>query len=119
MKNFDWIYEIKDYEHHLRDAIKDRDDLKILWDLLAEHSGTEAFIRFNEEFIKTGIKPIEEPFNRLKKIYVYQHRNDPIDKLARKLWLDKRTIFKWKQEFGSAKVSGYDNKTIGLFDQEN
>ncbi|GAB4287204.1 MAG: hypothetical protein Kow0098_03400 [Ignavibacteriaceae bacterium] len=117
MINLNWVFEIKDWEKELAKKIEDYDDLRELLQILNRTSGAEAFVAINEAFLKTSIKPLEKPFNELKKVYVYQHRNYPVRKLARKLGVEETTIYAWLREFGVERGSAAkDNKTINMFE---
>jgi len=94
-----------------------REDMPLLLEILLNCQGYDAFIKINETFLKTGIKPIEKPIIQLKKIYVYQnHNNKTVPQLARKVNIDERVIMKWLQNSGIKKNGKRDAKTGDLFD---
>lgn len=117
MNQLNWITNIENYEQHLEELLKDYDDLKLLYQILQNKSGSDAFLSIASTFLKTNLKVIEKPFNEMKKIYVYQNRSLPVNKLAREMGVDERTIYSWLSDFGCKKNgSNKDEKTIDMFE---
>lgn len=117
MNQLNWITDIENYEQHLSNLLKEYDDLKLLYDILQQKSGSEAFLSIASTFLKTNVKIIEKPFNEMKKVFVYQNRDLPVAKLAREMGVDERTIYSWLAEFGCKKNGGVkDSKTIDMFE---
>lgn len=117
MNQLSWITNIENYEQHLEDLLKDYDDLKLLYEILQKKSGSDAFLSIASTFLKTNLKVIEKPFNEMKKVYVYQNRSLPVNKLAREMGVDERTIYAWLSDFGCRKNgNNKDDKTIDMFE---
>lgn len=104
MKILAWITEIENYKYHVREAIKDREDLQIFLDILievnGEEKGIESFIAIYEMFAKSDVKFLEAPMAELQKIYAFQNRNMPAKAISRKLDIDTITIYRWWRENG-------------------
>lgn len=120
MSRLSFILEIDNYKKHLRDVLKNHadGDLHLLLKSLENQSGDEAFVNVAGTFLKTQILFPEKPFNELKKIYLYQNKNMPVGKLARKLDVDIRTIYIWLAEMG-IKRNGSSESNPGFFDEED
>ena len=119
MSRLNFILEIRDWEKHLVDVIRDHadGDLYLLYKTVKDKTGTEAFLSVLETFLKTQIIFPEKPVVQLKKIYLMQNKNLPAGHLARKLDVDTRTIFAWLAEMG-IKRNGSGSDTPGLFDEK-
>lgn len=117
MNQLSWITDIENYEQHLCELLKEYGDLKLLYDILQQKSGPEAFLDIASTFLKTNIKIVEKPFNEMKKVYVYQNRDLPVAKLAREMGVDERTVYAWLAEFGCKRNgNNKDDKTIDMFE---
>ena len=118
MNRLNFILEIRDWEKHLIDVIKNHadGDLFLLYNTLKDKTGTSAFLCVLETFLKTQIIFPEKPVVQLKKIYLSQNKYLPVGKLARKLDVDTRTIFAWLAEMGVKRSSG-SSEGATLFDE--
>ena len=119
MNRFNWIFEIEEYEKHLNNALKDYEDLALLNDINKRKSGAEATIEIIESFLKSTIRIPEKPLLELKRVYVYQHKRNPVKTMARKLNVDESTIARWLREFGFGKTNTIKNNNGDLFGDEN
>ena len=100
-----WILEIRDYEKHLAETLKDNDDLFSMNEIMNKNSGSKGFIKVFEHFMKTAVRFPEKPLNGLKKIYVFQNSQKPVSKMARILSVDEATVYSWLRQFnGKQKV---------------
>ncbi len=95
-----WIFKIDNLDEVLAEKLKSHPDMRLLYDILQQKNGTEAFLEICNQFGKTFIKLFDKPFNELKKVYVYQNRfADPMT-LARELNLDLTTVYSWLRGAG-------------------
>ena len=113
--NLHWIFKIQNLDTHLKDKLKDFGDMKLLYNILQEKSGTDAFLEVSKTFLKTYLKIIEKPFNDLKKVYVYQNKRASAAELARELEVDETTIYAWWKEMGIPRGRIKTNNTINMF----
>jgi len=98
--NLNWLQKIENLDTHLKDKLKDFGDMRLLYNILQEKNGTDAFIEVSKTFLKTYLKIIEKPFTDLKKVYVYQNKRVHAAQLARELEVDETTIYAWLKEMG-------------------
>ena len=98
--NLHWLWKIQDLDTHLKDKLKDFGDMRLLYNILQEKNGTEAFVEVSRTFLKTYLKIIEKPFTDLKKVYVYQNKRAHAAELACELEVDETTIYAWLKEMG-------------------
>lgn len=95
---YDWILELKDSKTHIKNSLKQYDDLGDLYKILQSKNSTEAFANIYECFLKTSIRFPEAPITALKKIYVLQNLDKPVATMARKLKVDEATVYSWIRE---------------------
>lgn len=110
---FNWVFEIKNLETELQKIISERDDLRLVLQILQTNNGIEAFIKLYEEFNKSSIKFVERTITSLKRIYCIQNRYMSPEKLRRLLDVDIQTIYSWWRQ-------GHNNpQQIKMFDEGN
>jgi hypothetical protein len=114
---FNWIFEIEDYQVHLKAALKDNSDLDLLYEILEKKTGSEAFLEVFEQFLKTNLRFPEVPIKELRRVYVYQNRRKiPARTMARTLGVDEVTVYAWLKDFGINKSSKQSNNNFNMFE---
>jgi len=95
MHNLNWVFKIQDFGKHIHNVIDEKEDLKRLYEVLSQYSGTLAFIELYSIFNKSQIVFVERVIDRLRKIYALQNRDKNANSLAREIGVTARTIFDW------------------------
>lgn len=99
--NFEWIKQIDNLEKHLKIANKGNVDLNLVFDILMEKSGVEAYIALYSTFLKTNVRFPETTIKYLRRVYVHQNITEiPAQTLARIIGVDEVTVYSWVREFG-------------------